>query len=387
MVGLDMDLKVARGTVRVILPNTQEPIAIIDQRSDLQVGAIIRTDEKAQAILTFVDPGTAQPVASLVIFPDSDVILTQASSPRFGLNSRPYQIEITNSLGRSEVSILQSDQQSTRFEVIAPQAVITMAQNGLYTIETTDQRTWVTAHSGEAIVTDRDTGARTMLSDSNRVMVDASDNQLEPVPDEKPLVANSDFNQDYQPDWQSYSIGDLAGTIANVTFDGRSAVVIDRAQDNWPGQVLDHGEIGLAQLVDANVNDYDSIEVRLTLFVDEQSLPLCGILGSECPLMIRITFIDISGTERVYIQGFYAQPDNNMGWRVLCDTCRSEHERINLRSWYTFSKNLLVLLPPEQRPTHIEEMRLYASGHAFKVYVAEMSLLGTQSSPTPTMEE
>lgn len=379
MVDLETDLKVARGTVSVILPNTQEPIAVTDRRSDLQIGVIIQTDEKSQAILTFVDPSTKQPVASLVIFPDSSIVLTQARSPRFGLNSTSYQIEITNSMGRSEVSILESAQRTTHFNVTAPQVVISMPRSGLYTIETTDQRTWVTVHSGEASITDRDTGELTALSANNRVLVDSSAKQLLPVPDEKPLVANSNFSEDYQRGWQFYSIGDVAGTIKSVTFDGRSAVVIDRSQNNWPGQVLDHGEIGLVQSVDTNVNDHDSIELRLTLYVEEQSLALCGIAGSECPLMIRITYIDTSGTERVYIHGFYAQPDNSQGYPVLCDTCRTEHERINMGSWYTFSKNLLVLLPAEQRPVHIKELRFYASGHAFKVYVSEMSLLGAQS--------
>lgn len=382
MVSLETDMKVARGTVRIILPNTQEAIAVTDQRPDLQIGAMIQTDEKSQAILTFVDPSTEQPVASLVIFPDSNVILTQAKSPRFGLNNTPYQIKITNSLGRSEVSILQNIPRTTHFEVIAPQVVSTMSQQGLYTIETTDQRTWVTVRSGQASVVDRNTGKLATLSNNNRIMVDST-GQLMSVPDEEPLVANYDFSQGYQVGWEVDSIGELAGTAQTVTFDGRPAVLIDRSQNNWPGQVLDHGEIGLSQIVDTNVNSYDSIELRATFYVDEQSLALCGYAGSECPLMIKITYIDIYGTEQTFIHGFYAQPDNSQGWPMLCDTCRSEHERINLRSWYTSSKNLLVLLPAEQRPAHIKEMRFYASGWAFKVYVSEMSLLGAKSPPTP----
>jgi hypothetical protein len=211
-------------------------------------------------------------------------------------------------------------------------------------------------------------------------MVDASNGLLVQAPDCEPLVANSDFSQDHQAVWEAYYIDEPVGAVQNTTFDGRRVMVLDRSQNNWPDQTLGHGELGVAQIVDANVNPYNSLELRTTFYVEEQSLALCGEKGSECPLMIRIIYRDVSGTEQVYIHGFYAQPDNSQTYPLLCDTCRSEHERINLKSWYTFSKNLLVLLPAEQRPTHIKEIRFYASGWAFKVYVSEMSLVGVEST-------
>ncbi|HQA68852.1 MAG TPA: hypothetical protein PK801_11045, partial [Aggregatilineales bacterium] len=116
--------------------------------------------------------------------------------------------------------------------------------------------------------------------------------------------------------------------------------------------------------------------LRGTFYVDEQSLSTCGQLGSECPMMMRMTYIDEQGVEREYIQGFYAYHDPSLDYPLTCDSCRAEHERISLQSWYTFrSGNLLTVLPAEQKPAIIQQVRFYASGHAYRVYVSEIELL------------
>ncbi|MBN1427874.1 MAG: hypothetical protein JXB07_05770 [Anaerolineae bacterium] len=382
-VKLGANLKVARGTVRITLPNTQEPIAVTNERLDIQERTIIQTDEKSQAILTLRDPESGQPVASVVIFRDSEVILTRARTPRFRVNAAPYHLRITSSSGRNEIAILPDIPKALQLEAISPHAVIQASESGLYIIEVAQQDTRVMVHSGQAIIIEKETKEQLTLSQNNHAEVDFQKHTITPLPDELPLVINSTFEQDPRLDWQIENNSD-GGPIAlfrNVIFDGRPSVALDRSQSNWPDTILYHGEIGMSQEMDANVNPFASIELRATFYVDEQSLPLCGEAGSECPLMIRITYTDINGTERRFFRGFYGLPDDRQTAPLLCDSCRLEHERIALKSWYTYSENLKTVLPADQQPFRITEIYFYASGHAYKVYVSEVSLLGI-SSPT-----
>jgi hypothetical protein len=189
------------------------------------------------------------------------------------------------------------------------------------------------------------------------------------------------FTEIYSAGWNAYIDGDPAGNISSGIFQGRQVVTIDRGQERWPDLVLGHGETRLIQVVNADVSNYNSLEIQASFYVQEQSLSTCGEQGSECPLMIRVVYLDSGGVEQVYIHGFYAYLDQGRGWPPLCDTCRSEHERIRMQSWYTYSDNLFALLPPEQRPQFIKEISFYASGHAYIIHVAQIDLVGATLRP------
>jgi hypothetical protein len=378
---LDADLKVARGTVSIILPNTQEAIAVTNERLDLTPGTVIQTDEKSQAIITFRDPESGQPVASVVVLRDSEIVLDRASAPRFSLNVAPFSIRITGQPGRNEVSILPDTPRLVQAEVNTPEASIRISESGLYAVEVTNNITSLTVRSGQADIAKKDTFQYTAVSENNRMEIDTSTDTVEVPQTEQPLIADDTFGQSFDLNWIYRNEGDPAGEVENTTLDGRKAVVIDRSQSSWPNLTLNHGATGLVQTLEANVTEYAILELRLTFYIDEQSLQVCGIDGSECPLMVHITYTDASGVQRSFYHGFYALSDNSQGYPIICNSCRSEHERIALKSWYTYDENLRSLFPAEQQPTTIHEIYFYASGHAYRVYVAEMSLLGIPNIP------
>jgi hypothetical protein len=99
--------------------------------------------------------------------------------------------------------------------------------------------------------------------------------------------------------------------------------------------------------------------------------------GSECPLMIRIKYEDQDGEEREWIHGFYSaytMPE----WPLTCPSCRQDHDRVRSGVWHTFeSGNLADILPDEVKMHTLKEMRFYASGHAYDVFIDEVSLLAT----------
>ncbi len=382
-VSLDATLYVARGTVKVTVPNTLEPLAVSGQRTDLETGTTIQTDATSQAVVVFFDPGTNQPLGSLVIFRDSQIEITAMSAPRFGFNPAPYHIQVTGKPpGRGQLLIFASQEHPIDIEMITAQSISSMSKPGLYSFDVTDQRTHVTVSEGEAVVSARTDNQPVKLKSGNRVSVDETGETVTVLADETSLITNNDFSRPYSVGWKAYNQGDPAGSVYNSRVDGRDAVVIDRSQERWPNLILNHGETGLVQTLDSDVSQFNSLEMRVTLYVDEQNLSTCGVVGSECPLMFRLEYVDPGGVDRVYIHGFYAYDDRNLNYPFLCDTCRAEHDRINLRNWYTYSENLITLLPSEQRPIQIKQLSLYASGHAYKVYISEADLLGVKQPPT-----
>src|SRR5258705_8425167 len=108
VIPLKATLTVARGTVRIIVPSSQEPLAVTDVRTDIEAGTSIQTDASSQAVVTFYDPSTSEPLAALVVFRDSRIKVTRMSAPQFGLNQSPFQIEITGELGRGQARIITS---------------------------------------------------------------------------------------------------------------------------------------------------------------------------------------------------------------------------------------------------------------------------------------
>ncbi len=377
MVELQVTLRAARGTVTITLPTTREEIAVSGERTDLKAGTTIRTDTNSQAVLTFYDPRSDEPIASVVVLRDSEVSLQQALGPRFGLNRSPFIIAIHALAGRSEVLILHSSERGVAFTATSPHAAINFREVGHYALEVTDRRTRVSIQKGLATVTDLTSDSTINLTSNRQTIVRQGSSNEPPVLEaEVSLLQDGDFAQGVNAAWRLTSVGEPAGKIYGAVIEGRPSLVIDRSQANWPDLRLDHGETRLTQEVNADISAYEYLELRGTFYVEEQSLSTCGIEGSECPMMIRLDYLDANGTERVFIHGFYAYYDPGLNYPLACDTCRTEHEGIGLRTWFTYrSGNLINILPPDQRPVFIQRLSFYASGHAYKVYVSEMDLL------------
>ena len=275
--------------------------------------------------------------------------------------------------------ILDGGRSGVTFTFDTPQATTLLSLKGQYSIDVTDQSTQVTARTGQATVVDKTDDVSTDLPTGKRTVVGSNSSDLTLLDAEKSLLVNGDFSAGRGTvGWGLEVVGDPSGQVYFSSVGGRDSLVLDRSQANWPNTTLGHGETRLYQTVDIDVQSVTSLELRATFYVAEQSLSTCGVEGSECPMMIRMKYIDVAGIEQEYIHGFYAYHDPAQNYPQTCATCRADHERINMNTWYTFrSGNLLTLLPAEQRPAQIQEIAFYASGHAYKVYVGEISLLAT----------
>ncbi len=81
--------------------------------------------------------------------------------------------------------------------------------------------------------------------------------------------------------------------------------------------------------------------------VQHQSLSACGIAGSECPVMLKLTYVDQDGNDRVWYHGFYTDYSPAAGGRRICDSCWEPHEQINKDAWYTYESGNLFTDWPE----------------------------------------
>ena len=107
-VPLDVTVTVSRGTVSIVPPDTEEAIAVTDQRANLEPGTIVSTDSNSQGLVSFKDPRTGRLVAEWVLHNDSSLTIDAALAPRFGLNRGPYSIEGASRAGSIEALLFST---------------------------------------------------------------------------------------------------------------------------------------------------------------------------------------------------------------------------------------------------------------------------------------
>lgn len=387
-VSLVVDLSVSRNTVGVTAAGraeeTERDTRILAER------ATLTTDSTSQALLTFRDPYSNRVLATFTLLQDSVITFQSSGRPRFEASAMPYSVEIIGARGRADVIIPLDLDRRLRFRIFgAYDTVIELEQSGRYWVTLGGDHAGVAVRQGQAVL-----GLR--ASETVAVVVPAGERGIVPGPDpEEPislvparrdLLVNSSFDlydltseglPALPSSWGCYNTQDVLdephGNAFRDVFDGRSVLRIQRTGDN-----LSHAETGCRQpLAGLDVSNASYLEVRAVFSIVAQSISTCGILGSECPVMLRIVYVDKNGENREWIHGFYSLytvPD----WPRTCVSCRQDHERINPGTWYTYeSGNLVNTLPEEAKIHALVEVRFYTSGHAYDVMLDEVSLLAS----------
>jgi hypothetical protein len=160
------------------------------------------------------------------------------------------------------------------------------------------------------------------------------------------------------------------GLVTIQTVGGQRSAVFERTGEY-------HAETGMRQSIMKDVRDLSSLRLHFVVRAFDQDVPVCGQAGSECPMMLRIDYKDEDGTDRVYLQGFYAHTDGSGANPTYNTTSgsRVEHQRIPPSAAFTYdSANLMETLKPSQ----ITAITFYSSGHSYRSSVAEVELLGEQ---------
>jgi hypothetical protein len=378
-------LSLGRGTVGIMeLANSIEQIG---RNGDmLLTGTVITTDPQSQGTIQFLDPQAADDlVAAVTLHNGSALTLRQAARPRFEWSQTRHVIELGNVSGRFSVTVPSLPGRNVLVNIeTGAGAIVNLEGAGRYMINASGDQLSVINREGAATFIPPDLRQGHSIPVDRQGIIHYSDNTVEQKPGYVNLVKDSSFQtlNGGQLDLQAWVCGNdpsdnPSGRYDFLSMNGLLPLRFIRA-DN----ATTHGRTSCVQSfgqggVDITALNYNYLGVRATLNIESQSLNACGSDGSECPLMLRMDYIDDTGKGQRWFHGFYSrEADPQSNYRQRCASCIQDHDLINQGAWYTYeSPNLLTLLE-ETPPVSIVSIWFYASGHQWDVRIGEIALIG-----------
>ncbi len=378
----------SRGAIGVV--GTDFTRQLVDTMRQLSTGnAVSPADNLSQAVMMFRDQYRDNRVIAMATLHGdrSSVSLVTSQRPRFDWGSASYQIELSDVRGRVDFVVSPDVGRGVDIRLRTQQgARLLLAASGRYAIESGEQTVVVSNDNGQLIVIpeNQDIGYVVAAGATVRIMEGEAQPITQPAPVN--LVENSHFESVLQTEgaasiplnWACRPgvLNQPSSTFVSGIQDGRTMIRFLRGDG-----ATTNGETVCQQgqpsgQVWRDVSGYSYLALRTSFYIAHQSLSLCGVRGSECPLMVRIEYLTADGDIRELIYGFYAYFDPMSNWPSRCDTCMQPHTFVKMQSWYTYeTENIFAILPQEERPVAISSIRFYASGHEYDLRVAEMSLL------------
>ncbi|KAB2858683.1 MAG: hypothetical protein F9K46_11625 [Anaerolineae bacterium] len=400
-IDLRTTVKVSRGTIGYTAPNDTE--RVVRDRYPVQTGDTVRTDELSQGHLTIADPlNNDQVLATVQLLGGSAFSLEQAARPRFGLGDNPYTVLITDAEGSIDVVVSPQLEREMRLEIRSDTYQVRLDHEGYYRLNFGMDTLEVNVREGVAVVIG-DTGEAKLIDDNSTgffrkgVATRVETKLVDLV--QNPLFGAAGSNDNSVDWWGCYDSKpdedktSPVGIFERIYFQGRYALHIKRSQTeaNKPRSTgcyhsyaiqRTDGDVGL------DVSQYDSLYIRATIYLMNHSVNGCGAAGTECPVMIVVSFKNaqnkVEGRLSQWIQGFYVNYNDQIGGRIRCDNCSSNHEHINAESWYTFKSADFVLdIPLDQRDSlrmvELWDVDVYGSGHIYDAYISELALIGVDN--------
>lgn len=393
-------LQVSQGTVGVTGSDFVEAVQR-ERQSLTNTQTSISTDSLSRATIQFRDvpafEGAAPKLLAAVALQSNTLVtFDRASRPRFDWSLNQHSIGLSNLKGELDVFVTGAVDKPFLLNVDTAQGLsVQFLGDGRYRVSASDDEARILNVTGRASVyfADDPSSVRA-VPQGQELLVRLGNRTIETRATVRSLLSNSLFstqgNDDQSPtpdapvapgDWECLveQDSDPHGSFSLETFDGRLGLRLRRL-DN----ATSHGEIRCTQLFGEDgidVSDYDSIKIIVTFYVSTQSLSKCGILGSECPLMLRLRYEDRLSVGRTWIRGFYFDKEVFTDYPTVCSTCIQEHEIINKQAWYTFeSENLLSVIGANDHPESLLWIALQASGHQFDTIISEILLLVDKSN-------
>lgn len=365
-----VSLRVQRAPLSVVQGGRGRPVSVAEDSDNIPEGSSISTSNATSGRLVMRAPRAkgGSLVATAQIYDETGVVLLSARSPRFSSSPLPRHIALEVRTGRVRVNVPDNGERGTIVEVHTRHGTITLRE-GSYEIKV-NTATEVTVRYGEASVVG-DTRGTLSLGPQERALVD-SGGMEGPLPAARNLLVDGDFQDPLGAGWQTYSEQtdpqQPPGRVSVVANEGQEVAEFYRNASN-------HAEVGIRQDISYDVRDFTSLELHVAVRIISQSIlgfGGCGYLGSECPIIVRIDYEDIHGTDHGWLHGFYTgEPADDWpihGWA----------ERIQPRSWQPYSSGNLMEELSDAPPAFIKGVTIYASGHSFHAMVTEVELLAQE---------
>ncbi len=370
------------GTVGLEDTAGRRPAVLAGDAPQMVEGAAgISTRITDSALVTVYSPDEEQILARFKVGNNTNVDVAQATAPRFEMSDGQYELALELQEGILRLTLPPRDGRPLAARVSVPQGgQVVLRDAGQYTVDAGNGETWVTVLEGEAAA--HSAGERLMLRANQGAMLAARQPPAGPLSSERDLVENGDFSEALAGwdtlAWDVELADQSAGTIEVVKLDGESVLRLHRVG-------IGHADGTVRQPINQDVVDFASLELYITMRIMAQSLGVCGVQGSECPLFVRIIYEDVYGVEQTWQQGFYALgtvvPDATPDVCKYCGGPVNSHQRIAFGRLHSYeSGNLLERLAQQNiRPRVIKSIELEASGHTFETQVFDVALVVEES--------
>jgi hypothetical protein len=368
------------GTVLVTRPGRSAPEVNL---TVVPPGSQISTENTAQASLTFVSSDGKQVLATVKVFGGSLLAVNQADSPRYPTGIAPHRIRLRLTSGRVRATV--GVDVTRRVQIIIesePGTTTIMDQPGSNVSVQVDTSltTMVTVRDGQATVSAQ--GTDVVLVKDKRAQVAPSSPPTGALPAEQNLVRNGDFSQPITNTWNldtrpPADPTEGPGTAEVTTVNGRRTVHLIRSGVNW-------GHVGYSQVINRDVQGLTSLRLNMDIQIDAQDVPNCGQYGTECPVIVKITYYDVGGGAHEWLQGFYWFPDPNPAHgKTFCVTCspvQYKHLLWPFGVWQTYTSDdlLQVFASSGAQAATIKTITIYAEGHSFESYFTDVQLLANE---------
>jgi hypothetical protein len=309
-----------------------------DSRDALEEGDVVRTAINARAFIQFFDGSTA------LVYPNTTVTILRSQQARFRPDRYTLVLVVQEGRMRFGVAPPPDDEANAFVQARVPGAEVHLAE-GSYSVDVSKEVAQITTRRG--VATAHANGQTAAAATGQRVRVERGKALIGALPARRDLIQNPVFgNPDdngipVEWDFRDISERDPAGT---VKVEGDGAVFFARTGSG-------HGETILSQNVDVDLWDFERVDVEAGVRVLSHSLSGGGWQGSEYPVMLRITFRDITGTIHSWTHGFYLHNDDGLPV--------PDATRVGSQEWQRFEASLLSLVP---RPWRIIRVEVVASG-------------------------
>lgn len=376
---MDVTVQANQGTVG-IMQSDNESAAIFagDPAYELNPGGSIITNAADTALILVETRPNGELVSRIQVYGNSVVELNEANTPRFNSSSEPSELGLQLNSGRMLLAVPEQESRPIIVTIESPHGIVTVNEAGQYSVSTTNTETQIAVLQGKALANENNSEIE-LESDTRAVLY--TDGVIEgPLDAERNLIINGDFNRDLE-EWvvlgSNIEIADQPNVEIKIEGDG------DEPSVKFVRTGIGHADAGLRQIINQDVTDYTSLVLAMSMQVGEQSLGVCGEQGSECPLIVRIEYVDANGVNQTWQQGYYAVGEVGSTTPDVCVACPpplNEHERIPYQQLVFFeSENLIekmsqLGIPPRQ----IKSITLIASGHTFNTEVVDVALMARE---------
>jgi len=363
-------LQVQQGPLRVTLAGRGAPVAIDRDRGDIPERTILATDATAGR-LAIHTPKTHSVIATVQLYNDTEVVLASARSPRFAASQLFHQVILEVQAGRVRINVSNTGDRSTIVEARTPQGIVTLTE-GSYEVKVNGTMMEVITRDGQAHVSSASEQIA-ILGPAQRAII-TQDQITSPLPAARDLISNGDFQDQLElgNEWVSYGHQtdpqQPPGRANIIAYSGQPAVEFYCDGSN-------HTEVGIRQEINHDVRDFTSLQLRLNARIISQDITGfggCGYLGTECPIIVRLDYKDIYGTDREWLHGFYiGEPHQDWLTHEWADQFQSDN-------WQTFDSSNLMQELTDTPPALVKAITIYASGHSFHAMVTEVELLAQE---------